>query len=243
MCVIFWNESNSSIGLDWGIFCNWCVFLGRGIHGGGLEQPLEESLILQVCVEETSNLPKIQRSPVPPIKLTFCLCQSNCLCRFFAFIFAFDFVFVFKETTILPQFNGACQSLQLNLHSQFPYLSSSLSFLSFSLEDIVLTFVTRIYYSIFTFQYQSCCTRGNNFSSLQTLAIVHQFLKLRKYEYCAKATKVMTELFLEDSEFLFLAISVISYQTRLLRVSQNRLQSLKYSDINISRACVVRGEL
>ena len=72
--VIFWNESNSVIALDWGIFCNWCVFLGRGIHGGGLEQPLEESLILQVCVEETSNLPKIQRSLVPPIKLTFCLC-------------------------------------------------------------------------------------------------------------------------------------------------------------------------
>ena len=114
-----------------------------------MEEPLEESLILQVCVEETSNLPKIQRSLVPPIKLTFCLCQSNCLCRFFAFIFAFDFVFVFKETTILPQFNGACQSLQLNLHSQFPYLSSSLSFLSFSLEDIVLTFVIRIYSSPF----------------------------------------------------------------------------------------------
>ena len=53
----------------------------------------------------------------------------------------------------------------------------------------------------------------------------------------------MTELFLEDSEFLFLAISVISYQTRLLRVPQNRLQSLIYSDINISRASVVRGEL
>ena len=88
-----------------------------------------------------------------------------------------------------------------------------------------------------------CCTRGNNFSSLQTLAIVHQFLKLRKYEYCAKAAKVMTELFLEDSEFLFLAISVISYQTRLLRVSQNRLQSLIYCDINISPACSVRGEL
>ena len=95
----------------------------------------------------------------------------------------------------------------------------------------------------FTFQYQSCCTRGNNFSSLQTLAIAHQFLKLRKYEYCAKAAKVMTELFLEDSEFLFLAISVISYQTRLLRVSQNRLQSLIYCDINISPACSVRGEL
>ena len=95
----------------------------------------------------------------------------------------------------------------------------------------------------FTLQYQSCCTRGNNFSSLQTLAIIHQFLKLRKYEYCAKAAKVMTELFLEDSEFLFLAISVISYQTRLLRVSQNRLQSLIYCDINISPACSVRGEL
>ena len=115
-------------------------------------QPLEESLILQVCVEETSNLPKIQRSLVPPIKLTFCLCFSSCVCRFFsasAFVFAFDFVFVFKETTILPQFNGACQFLQLNLHSQFPYLSSSLSFLSFSLEDIVLTFVIQIYSSPF----------------------------------------------------------------------------------------------
>ena len=96
---------------------------------------------------------------------------------------------------------------------------------------------------LFTFQYQSCCTRRNNFSSLQTLAIIHQFLKLRKYEYCAKAAKVMTELFLEDSEFLFLAISVISYQTRLLRLSQNRLQSLIYSDINISLVCVIRGVL
>ena len=97
-------------------------------------------------------MPKIQRSPVPPIKLTFCLCFSNCVCHFFsasAFVFALDFVFVLKEISILPQFNGACQFLQLNLQSQLPYLSSSLSFLSFSLEDIVLTFVIRIYSSPF----------------------------------------------------------------------------------------------